>query len=361
ILLTLFACRTLSTLLFFTFSGMVALLLSSRIHKRVHLLLPSLGVGLVNTVLVFAFATDFAKVASHLDNMPAASATLQSMFVAGNGFASLAWGFMGGLLAAPLAILLLPVMEMSWHISSTFKLTRYADLQQPLMKDLLSRTPATYQHSMTVAFLSQAVGEAIGANTQLLRIGAYYHDIGKMADPKFFAENQAAGKNPHDDLDPYESARIIIGHVHHGEEFAREAKLPQLVIDFISQHHGTQLVEYFYDKAMKNSQGTKPRKEDFRYPGPKPQSIEAAILMIVDAVEATSRSLEEPTREKIEKMVVLTVIKRLADGQFDECNLSTRDLGKVIHTLVDSLEASLHSRVQYPWQERKKNSTRRAS
>jgi membrane-associated HD superfamily phosphohydrolase len=133
--------------------------------------------------------------------------------------------------------------------------------------------------------------------------------------------------------------------------------LPEIVLDLVAQHHGTQLVEFFYDKAVEASKGSEPRKLDFRYPGPKPQTVEAAILMIVDAVEAASRSMEEPTREKIEKMIRLLVVKRIADGQFDECNLSTRYLAKIVQTLVDSLEASLHSRVVYPWQKRAKKAS----
>jgi hypothetical protein len=266
---------------------------------------------------------------------------------------SLGWTFIGGVAAGPLSIMLLPLLETGWHTVSTFRLSRYADLQQPLLKELLTKTPATYQHSMAVAYLAQSVGEAIGANTLLLRIGAYYHDIGKLANPRFFAENQA-GKNPHDDLDPQESARIIIDHVINGEKIGRGTKLPETVLDFILQHHGTQTVEFFYNKATKISRPNKVSKKDFQYPGPKPQTVEAAIVMICDAVEAASRSLETPTRQTIENMVRLLLVKRVADGQFDECHLSTGCLAQILRTLVDSLEASFHSRVVYPWQEKQK-------
>jgi putative nucleotidyltransferase with HDIG domain len=264
------------------------------------------------------------------------------------------WAFMGGIAAGPFAILVLPLLELSWHTASTFKLNKFADLQHPLMRDLLTKTPGTYQHTMTVAYLAQSVGEAIGANTLLLRIGAYYHDIGKMADPKLFTENQSDGENPHDDLGWQESANLIINHVRYGEKLAQEFGVPEIIVDFIPQHHGTQLVEYFYNKAVENSQVTEFGEEDFRYPGPKPKSIEAAILMIVDAVEAASRSIKEPTRENINNMIRLLIVKRIEDGQFDECNLSTNYLSKIVHTLVDSLEAALHSRVTYPWQNKEK-------
>jgi hypothetical protein len=264
------------------------------------------------------------------------------------------WAFLGGITSGPFAILVLPLLELSWHTASIFKLNKFADLQHPLMRDLLTKAPATYQHTMTVAYLAQSVGEAIGANTLLLRIGAYYHDIGKMADPKLFTENQSKGENPHDDLGWQESANLIINHVRYGENLAREFGVPEIIVDFIPQHHGTQLVEYFYNKAVENSQGIEFEEEDFRYPGPKPQSIEAAILMIVDAVEAASRSLKEPTRENINNMIRLLIVKRIEDGQFDECNLSTHYLGKIVQTLVDALEAALHPRVAYPWQNKEK-------
>ncbi|UCF02852.1 MAG: HD domain-containing protein, partial [Deltaproteobacteria bacterium] len=147
-----------------------------------------------------------------------------------------------------------------------------------------------------------------------------------------------------------ESANLIINHVKYGEKLAREFGVPDIIVDFIPQHHGTQLTEYFYNKAVENSQEIEFDEEDFRYPGPKPQSIEAAILMIVDAVEAASRSIKEPTREKIDNMIRLLIVKRIEDGQFDECDLSTHHLGKIVQTLVDSLEAALHPRVTYPWQ-----------
>jgi putative nucleotidyltransferase with HDIG domain len=221
------------------------------------------------------------------------------------------------------------------------------------MKELLSKAPGTYQHSMTVAYLAQSVGEVIGADTLLLRIGAYYHDIGKMMNPKFFIENQFNGENPHDVLEPRESARIIVNHVRHGMRIGQEAGLPKVVVDLILQHHGSQLMEYFYNIAAKTYPKSTIQKEDFRYPGPKPQSVEAAILMVTDAVEAASRSLEDPTRKKFEKMVRLILVRRIVDGQFSECDLSSRDLSKIVRALVDALEASFHSRIRYPWQRKK--------
>ncbi|MDO9579885.1 MAG: HDIG domain-containing protein, partial [Bacteroidales bacterium] len=229
----------------------------------------------------------------------------------------------------------------------------FIDLQHPIMRDLLVKAPGTYQHTMIVASLAQAVGDAIGADTLLLRVGAYYHDIGKIQKSNLYVENQLGGQNDHDEMDPMESARFIIGHVEKGAEVGRTIGLPEVVIDLISQHHGTQLVEYFYEKA-KARQSSLLHNATYRYPGPKPRSVEAVILMIVDAAEAASRTVREPTRERIEQIVRVIIEKRIADGQFDKCDIRTRDLGTIVETLVDALVASSHSRVMYPWQEEKK-------
>jgi putative nucleotidyltransferase with HDIG domain len=353
-LVCLFSGRTLEILLFFIFGGLSAVLVTFKLRKRIHILLPSLFVGIINAAIIMAFTIHWESVLRFLMGWQKVGVgSLEEVFNT-TSLNYMGWAFMGGIAAGPFAILVLPLLELSWHTASTFKLNKFADLQHPLMRDLLTKTPGTYQHTMTVAYLAQSVGEAIGANTLLLRIGAYYHDIGKMADPKLFTENQSDGENPHDDLGWQESANLIINHVRYGEKLAQEFGVPEIIVDFIPQHHGTQLVEYFYNKAVENSQVTEFGEEDFRYPGPKPKSIEAAILMIVDAVEAASRSIKEPTRENINNMIRLLIVKRIEDGQFDECNLSTNYLSKIVHTLVDSLEAALHSRVTYPWQNKEK-------
>jgi putative nucleotidyltransferase with HDIG domain len=354
-LISLFSGRTLEILLFFIFGGLSAVLVTFKLRKRIHILLPSLVVGIINAAIIMAFTIHWESVIGFflMGWQKVGVSSLREVFDT-TSVNYMGWAFLGGITAGPFAILVLPLLELSWHTASTFKLNKFADLHHPLMRDLLTKAPATYQHTMTVAYLAQSVGEAIGANTLLLRIGAYYHDIGKMADPKLFTENQSKGESPHDDLGWQESANLIINHVRYGEKLAREFGVPDIIVDFIPQHHGTQLVEYFYNKAVENSQGIEFEEEDFRYPGPKPQSIEAAILMIVDAVEAASRSIKEPTRENINNMIRLLIVRRIEDGQFDECNLSTHYLGKIVQTLVDSLEAALHPRVTYPWQNKEK-------
>ena len=352
-LVSLFTGPTYNILIFFTFGGLAAVLVSSGLRKRLQIIVPSLLVGFINTLCIIVFTLDWQAIVSQLApiqsiNFPALVAIVDAALTV-----DIAWAVIGGLAAGPLALLLLPLLEIGWDTASTFKLNRYMDLNRPLMKELLSKAPGTYQHSMTVAYLSQSVGEAIGADTLLLRIGAYYHDVGKMMNPKFFIENQFNGENPHDVLEPRESARVIVNHVRHGMRIGQESGLPKVVVDLILQHHGTQLMEYFYNVAAKTYPKSTIQEEDFRYPGPKPQSVEAAILMVTDAVEAASRSLEDPNRKKFEKMVRLILVKRIVDGQFAECDLSSRDLSKIVRSLVDALEASFHSRIRYPWQEKK--------
>ncbi|MGD9180282.1 MAG: HDIG domain-containing protein [Desulfobacterales bacterium] len=354
ILVSLFAGPQYPIMLYFIFGGLTAVLVSANIQKRWHIILPSVSVGLVNCVSVLAFSLEWQAAFPAASGLPNISSFLAHGVLNATMIERLAWAFAGGLVAGPLALLLLPLLEISWDTASTFKLNRYTDLQRPLMKKLLKEAPGTFQHSMAVAYLAHSVGEAIGANSLLLRIGAYYHDIGKMETPKNFIENQYNSENPHDSLDPWESTELIINHVKHGIKISMSSRLPKALVDLILQHHGTQLIEYFYDIAAKNQPRATLNQADFRYPGPKPQSTEAAILMIADAAEAASRSMQDPTRSKLDKMVQLIVGKRIADGQFSECDLTTRHISKIVHALVDALEASLHSRIRYPWQKQAK-------
>jgi len=256
-----------------------------------------------------------------------------------------------GLSSALAALLLFPFLRAGRNIGSTLTLRRFSDLDQPLLKRLFAEAPGTYQHSMNVAYLAQAAGNAIDANPLLLRIGAYYHDIGKVGRPDGFIENQISGENLHDRIDPYESIAIIHGHLLQGVRMAREARLPPAVIDLIEQHHGTQSVEFFHQKAVKLASRETVREQDFRYPGPKPRTVEAALLMIADAVEAASRTLKAPGRPAFDKLVRFIIVKRIADGQLADCVLDTRDIEAITLAMVDALEASYHARIRYPWQQ----------
>jgi hypothetical protein len=352
ILASLFSGPQYAIMLYFIFGGLAAALVSANIQKRWQIMLPSLVVGLVNSFSVLAFSLDWQAAFSTASALPGIGALLPGKGLEPALMQHLAWAFAGGLVAGPLALLCLPLLEISWDTASTFKLNRYMDLQRSLIRNLQKQAPGTYQHSMTVAYLSQVVGEATGANSLLLRVGAYYHDIGKMVAPKNFIENQFNNENPHDLLDPWESSKLIVNHVRNGMKMAMDSGLPRAVVDLIVQHHGTHRLEYFFSLAAKDQPREIIDEADFRYPGPKPQSTEAAILMIVDAVEAASRTMQNPTRPKLEKMVRLIIGKRIEDGQFSECDLTTRDISKIVQALVDALEVSFHSRIRYPWQEK---------
>ena len=351
LLVSLFCGQTFEIVLYFIFGGLTAVLVASRIQKRVLIFIPALLVGLINATSVLAFSLQWPETISTIASWPDITLKALGNLLSPALIESVGWALAGGVIAGPLVLILLPILEVSRQTASAFKLSRYTDLQRPIIKKLLNEARGTYQHSMTVAYLAQAAGEAIGANTLLLRIGAYYHDIGKMANPGYFIENQFDGENPHDILEPEESANLIVDHVRNGLKFGQESGLPRVVVDLIVQHHGTHLIEYFYNLATKSNPRKPIQEDDFRYPGPKPQSNEAAILMIADAVEAASRSLNEPNRKNFEKMIRHVLVERLVDGQFSECELTTHDLEKIVRSLVDSLEASFHSRVRYPWQQ----------
>ena len=352
VLVGLFSGKVYPMTLMLLISGLTAVMASGGIQKRSQILWPSLAIGVVNVIAFITMTGSWPAAAALAQRVsPVTLETLRSL-ASEPLLRQIGLAFAGGFSVGPLALILLPLLELSTHNASRFKLNRYTDLQQPLMKKLFSDAPGTYQHSMTVSYLAQSAGEAVGANSLLLRIGAYYHDIGKMEHPRNFIENQFNGENPHDDLDPAESVDLIIDHVKRGVRYGFDARLPKIVVDLIQQHHGTQIIEYFYNSATNAYPNNPVREEDFRYPGPKPQTIEAAILMISDAVEAASRSLQSPNRRNFEKMVRMIILKRIADGQFSECHLDTREIDIIIRTLVDCLEASFHSRVQYPWQKK---------
>ena len=265
--------------------------------------------------------------------------------------------FAAGTFAAGLLMTnLLPFLEGWFEIQTDARLLELSDANHPLLKELVQRAPGTYNHSINVASVSEAAAEAIGANGLLCRVAAYFHDIGKLRKPDYFIENQAGGVNKHDDLTPSMSTLVIIAHVKDGVEIGRNHKLPPRIIDLIEQHHGTTTVQYFYQRALKNSEdandgvATGVDQADFRYPGPRPQTREAAVMMLADAVESASRSLREPTPARIESLVTEISKQKLDDGQFDECNITIEELKTICASLVKSLNAMYHARVQYPEQ-----------
>ncbi|RMG97761.1 MAG: HDIG domain-containing protein [Deltaproteobacteria bacterium] len=227
-----------------------------------------------------------------------------------------------------------------------------ADLRHPLLERIATRAPGTWQHSRAMANLAEQAANAIGADALLVRVGAYYHDLGKAEAPRFFVENLGPGEpNPHDALPPAESAARIVDHVREGVRQGRAAKLPEDIVDFMHTHHGDGLVEYFWQKARREGGAVPPDPADFRYPGARPFSKETAILAIVDAVEAAARTLERPTERDVERLVRQIVFSKLLAGQLDDADLSPADLRVVAQTLVASLLAAAHERVRYPWQQ----------
>jgi putative nucleotidyltransferase with HDIG domain len=352
-LAALFIERTYGFMIGFLIIGLTAAMVAPQRFRLRDIILPSIVIGIVNAACVTALAADWRNMNAVFETLQAADPGRLPQLAANPVVLRAAWAFAGGVGSGVLAVVLLPLIRLGWHVVSTFSLRRFSDLDHPLLKKLVAEAPGTYQHSMTVAYLAQAAAAAVGANALLLRIGAYFHDIGKMDRPKNFIENQLNCENPHDELDPYESVEAILGHARKGVIMAIGARLPKAVIALIREHHGTQVIDFFYHKALKSKPKGTVREEDFRYPGPKPQSLESALLMIADAVEAASRSLKEPSRREFEKMVRLIVLKRIADGQLSECGIDTRDIDRIMRALVDSLEVSFHSRIAYPWQQAK--------
>ncbi|HYN87233.1 MAG TPA: HDIG domain-containing protein, partial [Ardenticatenaceae bacterium] len=254
-----------------------------------------------------------------------------------------------GFLCASLAIAALYFVSNWLGVTTFLQLVELGRPTSPLFKELLVKAPGTYHHSIMVSNLAERAAEEIGADPLLVRIGAYYHDVGKTRKPEFFVENQANGHNPHDDLDdPWESARLIIAHVAEGVKLARKHNLPPQIVDFIRQHHGTTVVGYFYHKAVERVGADQVRIEDFRYPGPRPQSREGGILLLADAVEAAARAERPDGPVAIEALVRKLAAKRFADGQFDECDLTLRDLERICSAFVEVLQGIYHPRVRYP-------------
>ncbi|MBX6351389.1 MAG: HDIG domain-containing protein [Clostridia bacterium] len=259
----------------------------------------------------------------------------------------LAYAALAGVASGILTIGTLPYAEHVFDVLTSIRLLELSNPNHPLLRRLLVEAPGTYHHSLMVANLAEAGAEAVGANALLVRVGAYYHDVGKLRRPYFFVDNQFGGENPHERLAPSLSALILIAHVKDGLELAREYRLPRPIADFIAQHHGTMLASFFYQKAKDEATG--PVDESaFRYPGPLPQTKEAAILMLADGAEASVRAIKEPTPDRIEAQVRRIVKDRLDTGQLDEADVTLRELDQVAQAFVRVLQGSYHQRLAYP-------------
>jgi putative nucleotidyltransferase with HDIG domain len=267
------------------------------------------------------------------------------------------WASGAGILVGFITLGILPFIERVFKITTAMTLLELCDANRPLLRRLAQEAPGTFNHSLTVGIMAEAAADAIGLSGLLCRAGAYYHDVGKLSKPQYFIENQAGGPNKHDKLSPAMSLLIIVGHVKDGVELAREYALPGSLHAFIAQHHGTTLVEYFYHAAKRKQEAsetlagpehTEIREAEFRYPGPKPQSKETAILMICDGVESLVRSIPDKSPGKMESAVHNLTMKRLMDGQFSECDLTLKELSLIETAITKALAGIYHGRVQYP-------------
>ena len=260
------------------------------------------------------------------------------------------WGVLNGFLAVILTIGILPFLESYFDITTSFKLMELSNPNQPLLKKMIVEAPGTYHHSIVVGNLSETAAEEIGGNALLARVGAIYHDIGKIKRPYFFTENQEAYRNIHDDMEPSLSALVIASHVKEGIELAKKNKLPKDIIDIITQHHGTGLITYFFNRAVKENDSAVDAvaEENYRYSGPKPQTKEAGIILLADSLEAATRTLTNPTATRIKTLVKEIIQKNLESGQLEECDLTLKDLDKIGDSFARILTGMFHTRVEYP-------------
>ena len=324
----LMTSQVLSVLMMTAIGGTAAIFLLRKNATRVFVLVTGLIVGAVNFAVLLCVGT------------------LTSSDMSGV-LADAARAVFGAVTSAVLCVGLQPMLEATFNLVTPAKLIELSNPNQPLLRRLMIETPGTYHHSMVVANLGEAAAEAVGANALLVRVGAYYHDIGKLVRPMYFKENQM-GENPHDKTDPRVSAAILTEHTRDGVELAKKHRLPEPIIDMIRQHHGDTPTMYFYAKTVKLVGEENVDIRDFRYDGPKPQTAEAAILMLSDTVEAAVRSISDPTREKISEMIHKLVRGKMEDGQLDECTLTFRDIGRICTAFETVLQGVFHERIEYP-------------
>lgn len=316
------------TLLFLLLCGTAGAARAGRIQDRYHVLLAG-----VLTAPVSALGAVALELAFHGP---------------GDLFWAAAFGTVNGLISGPLAIAILPVAEYAFGYASDIRLVEMSGTNHPLLQRLMVEAPGTFHHSVIVGTLAEAGAAAIGANPNLCRVAALYHDVGKLAKPGYFSENQAGLGNVHDFLPPAASRQVILAHVSEGVRMAEEARLGERIIEIIRQHHGTSVLYCFYDKAQRLPGENQASEETYRYPGPKPRSREGAIIMLADAAEAAVRSLRNPTSAEIEDTVVRLVNRIHLDGQLNECDMTLRDFHAVSQVFIKALVAISHTRVDYP-------------
>ena len=332
-------------------SGFTAVYLTLQVRNRGKLIRAGLGVGVAIWLASLSFGLIKINLFPPMDN-DWGMIGFQSALALGNGIVTAM--IVGGAL---------PLLEHLFRITTDVSWLELSDLNHPLLRRMTIEAPGTYHHSLVVANLAEAAAEKIGANATMCRVCAYFHDVGKLVKPQYFTENMSFERNPHDDLAPTMSALIIIAHVKEGVDLALKHKLNQRIIDIIQEHHGTSLVYYFYQRALQQQEDARAggkimnireedipevQEESFRYPGPKPQTKESAIVSLADIVESASRSLEKPTPQKVEQLVNELIEERIADGQLDECDLTLGELRVIAEKFRVTLMTMLHTRIAYP-------------
>lgn len=315
----------------FLISGILAILLAKDMRRRSVIIRTGLFIGLAQAATL-TLASRFKS-----------QYVLSDFILIANGIG-----------CSIIVIGILPIFEYLFKTVTNVSLLELADFHNPLLQRMVMEAPGTYHHSLIVGNLSDAACKAVGANALLARIGAYYHDIGKLAKPEYFSENQSAFTSKHEALTATMSKLIIMNHVKEGVELAKKYKFTPSVIDFIEQHHGNSLVYYFYRRALENTENVeKVGEEEFRYPGPKPNSKETAIVLLADSVEAATRALKEADPAKIEELVHKIINNKFIDGQLDECDLKLKDLEKISSVFIRILSGIYHGRVNYPESKKK--------
>jgi len=308
--------------------GVTAVYSVQRLRHRWHFVRAFFAISLANLAAILAW--DLAR------NTPWAGTLNDGL-----------WGLLAALFATAVAFGLLPLVEQVFRLTSDITLLELSDLNRPLLRRLQLEAPGTYHHSMVVGSLAEAAAEAIGANSLLARVQAYYHDIGKLAKPEYYAENEpASSRSRHEKLTPSMSALVVKSHISEGLELAKKQHLPRAVRNAIPEHHGTMVMAFFYHKALETDAGA--RREDYSYPGPRPRSKETAILMLADGVEGASRALAEPTPSRIRGLVQRIIDERVRDGQLDGCNLTLQELARIREAFIPVLTAIFHVRAPYP-------------
>lgn len=307
--------------------GLIGVIYVQNLHDRSNIMLGGVLIGFINSLIILSlgliYGTEFTQI-----------------------FINMSYAIAGGVFSSVLSIGIMPIFEQVFDVVTPIKLMELSNPNQPLLKKVLFEAPGTYHHSILVGNLAEAAAEKIGANSLLARVGAYYHDIGKIKRPYFFKENQITNDNPHDNLTPKLSALIISSHVKDGIELAEQYKLPKIIKQIIEEHHGTTLIRYFYAIAKRNGEDID--AESFRYSGPKPRLKESAIVMLADCVEAAVRSLGNVTLKDIEDTVGKIIEEKINDGQLDESSLTLKDIMNIKNSFINVLQGIFHNRIEYP-------------